>query len=135
MHVPVLLTRQVLVNGVAAVRFVLSGMVTSATNAALLVQLGSLAGCVDSAVTVGVGDAASVTTLSVTAGVSVTADCVSVGDEVWVNVAVAVAGSVAACGAQLETIRVANNVTTNNLLIILNSFALMLNLDSTADQI
>src|SRR5215212_1172109 len=115
MHVPVLLTRQVLVNGDPAARLVLSGIVTSATNAALLVQLGSLAGCVGRGVVVGASVLVSVTALSVTAGVSERAASVAAGACVWVSVtvtvtvAVAVAGSVVACALQLEMSIVASN--------------------------
>jgi hypothetical protein len=129
MQVPVLLTRQVLAKGVPATMGVLSGMVTSVTKAALLVQFGSLVGlgvvgvevvpggdCVPAVavVSVVVGVAACVTGASVGA-------VVAVGACVFVDVATGI--SVEACALHpARTIVVSMKAMANLLKIIVASF-------------
>jgi hypothetical protein len=128
MHVPVLLTRHVFWNVVPAAISALSGMVTSATNAALLVQLGSLGGRVACAVGVELISGRGVIRVSVGMRVSVAGAEVSVG----ACVCVAVGASVAARALQEESSNVISVVTVNSFLIISNSFAWMP--DSALDQ-
>ena len=127
MQVPVLLTRQVFVKIVPPATLVLSGMVTSATKEALLVQSGTLVGRDRSVVGVsaaaeGVVDVAvaevsgsGALDVSVTAGASVMdISAVATGPSVAVTVAV----SAAACPLQADETSASRAVTTNSFLII-----------------
>ena len=127
MQVPVLLMRHVLVKAVPPATLVLSGIVTSATKEALLVQSGALVGRDGSTVGVcaasGVDDVAVADTsgeggadVSVIAGGSVTdTSAVATGDSVAVTVAV----STSACPPpQADKTSAIRAVTTNSFLII-----------------
>src|SRR6186997_416808 len=120
MQVPVLLTRQVFVKGVPATMGVLSGMVTSVTNAALLVQLASLVGRGVSGVegvpggsSVAVGD-------NSTATVAWTGASVTVGSSVTVEVATA--ASVGVCELQPARMIVTSRVMINIFLVMAASY-------------
>jgi len=115
MQVPVLLIRQVLVNASPALTLLLSGMVTSATKDALLVQSGALVGRGGSGVAEGVSGLAGD---SVAAGASVAGTSVAV--EVWISVEVGAGGDSVDCPLQAERITVNSKVTLNSFLIILN---------------
>ena len=113
MHVPVFLTRQVLVKIVLATTLLLSGIVTSVTKDALLVQSGEL---------VGKGVAETEVALACTDGVSVGV-CVTVGVSVTVSVAVTtilavvvgVLVSVRVCGAQAEVNKIIKRKIARNI--------------------
>src|SRR6266498_2116584 len=126
MQVPVLLTRQVLVKVVPPATLVLSGMVTSATNEALLMQSGTLVGrdgsrvgvCATSGVAeVAVAEVSGGGTVNVSArtGASVL-DISAVATGLSVTVTVAV--SAGACPLQADKTSASRAVTTNSFLII-----------------
>ena len=130
MHVPVLLTRQVLVKGVPATMLVLSGIVTSATNEALFVQLGSLGGRVAVGVVgvdgVSVGDAVNVPDSSGVRAVSWETGTSLAGGSVaataWVSVDVGRAASVGDCVPQPASTMAISEAIKSILRIIPASF-------------
>jgi hypothetical protein len=119
MQVPVFLTRQVFVKVVPAPIAVLSGMVTSATNAALFVQSGALVG-------MGVPDVGVESGCVVEAEVSVAMEFsgagVSVAAGASVSVGLEAGDSVDVCPPQAASVIAINDITINSFLIILNSF-------------
>jgi len=129
MQVPVLLTRQVLVNFVPPAIFVLSGMVTSATKEALLVQSGALVGRDVPTVGVAVNGVEDVTVAEVSAGNGVNVSVVTgasvmeisaVGTWVSVSVNGDVAVAAGTCPLQADRASVIRAVTMNSFLIILS---------------
>jgi hypothetical protein len=122
-HVPVFLTRQVLVKIVPPTTSLLSGIVTSCTNEALFVQSGEFVGPDGLGVEVSAGCVADVVSEVGALGVSVTVGAtVVVGDAValWVSVEIGTAVSVEAPPPQAESITAMRVATMNSFLVILN---------------